>query len=93
MRARISDAHTGLRQPIGVRDEVLASRGQLRDSAQRCGLLDPRVDDVGTVIVRSSEPGYGSVRRFASEASTHVGVWVNVITAEVLAAQVAAEPL
>ena len=41
----------------------------------------------------SSEPGYGSVRRFASEASTHVGVWVNVITAEVLAAQVAAEPL
>ncbi|MEX2627874.1 MAG: hypothetical protein WD225_13380 [Ilumatobacteraceae bacterium] len=76
-----------------TRDVVLACRGQLRDSAQRFGLLDPRVDDVGTVIVGSSEPGYGSVRHFASEASTQVGVWVNVITAEVSAAQVAAEPL
>lgn len=76
-----------------TRDEVIALRGDLRAMAERHNLTEPRVDDVGTIIVRSPQPGYAAVRRFAVEASALAGVWVNVITDGVPAAQVSVEAL
>lgn len=76
-----------------TRDEVIALRRDLRSMAELHGLIDPRVDAVGTIVVNSPLPGYAAVRRFAVEASALVGVWVNVITDGVPAAQVAAEAL
>lgn len=76
-----------------TRDEVLTRRTQLRGMADRHGLVDPRVDDVGTVIVDSPQPGYAPIRRFATEASAVVGVWVNVVADGVPAALVATERL
>lgn len=69
--------------------EVIAVRQQLREAAERHGLAHPRVDEIGTVIVGSNEPGYGQIRRFAAEAAVIAGIWVNVITDDVAGAQVA----
>ena len=73
--------------------EVIAVRQQLRDAAERHGLTQPRVDEIGTLIVGSHEPGYGQIRRFAAEAATIAGVWVNVIADDVDAAQVSTTSL
>ena len=76
-----------------TRDEVIALRRDLRSMAERHALGAPRVDAVGTIVVNSPQPGYAAVRRFAVEASALAGVWVNVITDGVPAAQVATEAL
>ncbi|MHB1999442.1 MAG: hypothetical protein ACYCSI_04555 [Solirubrobacteraceae bacterium] len=76
-----------------TRAEVLALRRQLRDLATAQHLTAARVDAAGTIIVHPADAGYGSLRRFAVAASKRVGVWVNVITDDVPAAEVHAEPL
>lgn len=76
-----------------TREEVIVRRRDLRSMAERHHLIDPRVDAVGTIVVNSPQPGYAAVRRFAVEASALVGVWVNVITDGVPAAQVTTEAL
>ncbi|MHB8294731.1 MAG: hypothetical protein ACYDH5_08950 [Acidimicrobiales bacterium] len=73
--------------------EVLGVADRLRRLAATEGLSDARVDATGTVIVHSDAAGYGPLRRFASAASSTVGVWVNVITDDVPAAEVPAQPL
>ncbi|MGH9065956.1 MAG: hypothetical protein ACRD0J_00290, partial [Acidimicrobiales bacterium] len=69
-------------------DEVVAAREPLRRLAASESLTGARVDPAGTVIVHSEAPGYGPLRRFAAAASGVVGVWVNVITDDVPAAEV-----
>ena len=76
-----------------TRAEVLAARKPLRELAGRHGLTEPRVDAAGTVIVHSDEAGYASVMRYADASAKTVGVWVNVITDDVPAAQVDTEAL
>jgi len=76
-----------------TRAEVLQGRVQLRRLAAAERLSTARVDAAGTVIVHSEAPGYGPLRRFATAASKQIGVWVNVITHDVPAAQTDAEPL
>lgn len=73
--------------------EVLAARGVLRQLAERHGLVEPRVDAAGTVVVHSDDPGYGPLQRYALAAATTTGVWVNVITDDAPAAQVETEAL
>ena len=46
-----------------------------------------------TIVVRRDAAGYGPLRRYASEASKLVGVWVNVITDDAPAAGAATEAL
>jgi hypothetical protein len=87
----MSSVATGDR--TATRDEVLAARRTLRQLAVRHGLAHPRVDATGTVVVHSDDPGYGSLRRYAMAASKSLGVWVNVITDDAPAAQVATEAL
>lgn len=81
---------SGLR---ATRDEVIAHRVQLRRMASDEGLSELRVDPAGTVIAHSDAPGYGSLRRFATAASSLVGAWVNVVTDDVPAAEVNAATL
>jgi hypothetical protein len=76
-----------------TRDEVLRLRDQLRGLAADEHLTGVRVDPAGTVIVHSEAVGYGPLRRFATAASRRVGVWVNVVTDDVPAAEVRSEPL
>ncbi len=74
-------------------EEVLAARRALRTLAFRHGLIEPRVDASGTVVVHSEPPGYGPLHRYAAEAARSLGVWVNVITDDAPAAQADTEPL
>ena len=76
-----------------TRGEVLIARRRLRELADVEGLTEARVSLDGTVVVHCDAPGYGPVRRFATAASDVVGVWVNTITDDVAAAQVATEAL
>lgn len=76
-----------------TREEVLAARRSLRTLAARHGLTRPRVDGSGTVVVHSDDPGYGPLRRYATEAARSLGVWVNVITDDASAAQVDTDAL
>ena len=76
-----------------TRDEVLPFRRALRKLAAEHGLTEARIDTTGTVIVHSEQPGYGPLRRFATDASAQVGLWVNVITDDVPAAKGHADPL
>lgn len=84
---------TTISDRTATRDEVLKLRAQLRGLAAAEQLTEARVDAAGTVIVHSEAPGYGPLRRFATAASGRVGVWVNVITDDVPAAEVQSEPL
>lgn len=84
---------TTTRDRTATRAEVLGSRDRLRVLAASEGLTEERVDATGTVIVHSDAAGYGPLRRFATAASSLVGVWVNVITDDVPAAEVPAETL
>ena len=84
---------TTIRDRTATRDEVLKARDQLRGLAAAEHLTGARVDAAGTVIVHSAAPGYGPLRRFATAASSRVGVWVNVITDDVPAAEARSEPL
>jgi hypothetical protein len=76
-----------------TRDEVFAQRRALRALAAGHRLADPRVDATGTVVVHSDAAGYGPLRRYATEASKLLGVWVNVITDDAPAAGAATEAL
>lgn len=76
-----------------TRAEVVTQRHALRALAERHGLAEPRVDQAGTIVVHSDAPGYGPLRRYASEASELVGAWVNVISDDAPAAEAAAEAL
>ncbi len=84
---------TTISDRTATRDEVVKVRDQLRGLAVAERLARARVDASGTVIVHSEAPGYGPLRRFATAASSRVGVWVNVITDDVPAAEVQSEPL
>lgn len=84
---------TTISDRTATRDEVLKLREPLRGLAAAEQLTGARVDTTGTVIVHSEAPGYGPLRRFATAASARVGVWVNVITDDVPAAEVQSEPL
>lgn len=86
-------ANTATTDRTATRAEVLAVREQLRRLAAKQRLTELRVDVAGTVIVHSDAPGYGPLRLFAREASQLIGVWVNVITDDVPAAQVHADTL
>ena len=78
---------------VATRDEVLAQRDALRRLAGQHGLRSPRLSASGTVVIHSDDPGYRTVREFATAASGLVGAWVNVITDDAVAAQVEATPL
>lgn len=65
----------------------------LGEIAGRHGLLRPRVDVAGTVIVHSDASGYAALMNYAAVAAQTVGVWVNVVADDALAAQVDAEEL
>lgn len=86
-------SHTTATDRVATRDEVVAQRHALRRLAEEHGLVDPRVSMTGTVVVHSGDPGYRTVRRFATAASDLVGAWVNVVTDDVPAAQVDAVAL
>jgi hypothetical protein len=86
-------ASTTVSDRTATRTEVLALRRQLQELAAAQRLTGARVDAAGTIIVHPADAGYGSLRRFAAAASKRVGVWVNVITDDVPAAQTPAEPL
>ena len=89
----IGMSDTTTTERTATRAEVLGAAYRLRRLAATEGLSDARVDAVGTVIVHSDAAGYGELRRFATAASDVVGVWVNVITDDVSAAEVPAQPL
>lgn len=78
---------------VATRAEVLSQRRRLAELAAEYGLEQPRVDERGTVIVHSREPGYRLLARYATGAARLVGAWVNVITDDVPAAEVDAEAL
>lgn len=86
-------SHTTITDRLATRDEVIARRDALRHLADEHGLANPRVSATGTVVVHSDDPGYRRVRRFATAASDLVGAWVNVVTDDVEAAQVATAAL
>ncbi len=67
-----------------TQDEMLAMREELRRLAEAHDLRDPRVDQLGAVIVTppADDPGYGSLKRFAAAAAAAVGVWVNVVASD-----------
>lgn len=86
-------ASTTISDRTATRQEVLGARKRLGELAAVERLSAVRVDIAGTVIVHSEAAGYGPVRRFATSASNEVGAWVNVITDDVPAAEVASEAL
>jgi hypothetical protein len=67
-----------------TRREVLEVREELRLLAEAHGLRDPRVDQLGAVIVTppDDDPGYGSLKRFAAAAAEAVGARVNVVSSD-----------
>ena len=67
--------------------EVRAHAQTLRDLAAQAGLETPRLRDDGTIVVRSSEPGYRRVLEFAGHAAAVVGTYVHVITDDAPAAR------
>jgi hypothetical protein len=72
--------------------EVRAHAQALRGLAAGSGLEAPRLRDDGTLVVRSSEPGYRLVLEFAGLAAAEVGAYVHVITDDAPAAR-ATSPL
>jgi len=86
-------SYTTAADRVATRDEVLAQRDALRRLAGQHGLGAPRLSASGTVVIHSDDPGYRTVRVFATAASGLVGAWVNVITDDAAAAQVEATPL
>lgn len=81
-------SYTTATDRVATRDEVVSRRDALRRLAQEHGLVNPRVSTTGTLVVHSDDPGYRTVRRFATAASDLVGAWVNVVTDDVPAAHV-----
>ena len=67
-----------------ARSEVLAAREELRRLAEAHGLRNPRVDQLGAVIVTppADDPGYGTLKRFAAAAAESVGSWINVVASD-----------
>jgi hypothetical protein len=67
-----------------TRSEVLAAREELRRPAEAHGIRDPRVDQLGAVIVTppTDDPGYGTLKRFATAAAESVGTWGNVVVSD-----------
>ena len=89
----ISMSYTTATGRVATRDEVLAQRDALRRLAGQHRLRSPRLSASGTVVIHSDDPGYRTVRGFATAASGLVGAWVNVITDDASAVQVEATPL
>lgn len=75
------------------REEVLRHRTRLRELAAAAGLENPRVDARGVVIAHPPDDGYRATLRFARDATAVVGAWVQTITDDAPAADVASEPL
>jgi len=86
-------SYTTATDRVATRDEVLAQRDALRRLADQHGLGAPRLSASGTVVIHTDDPGYRTVRGFATAASGVVGAWVNVITDDAAAAQVETTPL
>lgn len=74
-------------------DEVAARRVELRmlASRHRFNAIDVAAD--GMIVVRTDDPGYRDLARFAGEASRLVGAYVQVVTDDVPAAAVPTNPL
>jgi len=73
--------------------EVAAKRVELRALASRHRFGAAGVAADGMIIVRTDDPGYRDLARFAGEASRLVGAYVQVITDDVPAASVPTDPL
>jgi len=68
------------RHVVASREQVLVVRGKLRDLAMQQGLTRPRVTASGAVLVGlPDERDTESFRRFAAQAASTVGAWVNVV--------------
>lgn len=68
------------RHVLATPDQVFAARPELRNLAERHGLGRPRVTALGTVLVAiPDESDNGPLKRFAAEAATTVGAWINVV--------------
>ena len=77
-----------------TREEVLAGRQVLHRLAGEHGLVRPRVDAVGVVVVGCTSPGYAAVRSYATAAAQALGVpSVNVVTDDAPGASVDTTPL
>ena len=74
-------------------DEVAARRVELRELSSQHRFGSVRVAADGMIIVHTDEPGYRDLARFAGEASRLVGAYVQVITDDVAAGSVPADPL
>ncbi|MCZ2849012.1 helix-turn-helix transcriptional regulator [Modestobacter sp. VKM Ac-2978] len=78
---------------VATREEVLAGRTVIAALARHHNLTEPRVDDEGTVYVRSNASGVAPLWRFASVVAQTVGAWVNVSSDEGEANRHEAQPL
>jgi hypothetical protein len=74
-------------------DEVAAKRVELRELSSQHRFGSVRVAADGMIIVHTDDPGYRDLARFAGEASRLVGAYVQVITDDVAAGSVPADPL
>ena len=86
-------AHVVATDRTATQSEVLAAREDLLELGNELGLTGLRVLADGTVVAHVDEPSYRAVKRYATEASRRVGVWVNVIRDDVPAAEAPAEAL
>jgi hypothetical protein len=64
-------------------DEVRPHSAAIRQLVVDFGLSNPCLRGDGTVVVHSSEAGYGAVTRLSISASEIVGEYVHVITDDV----------
>ncbi len=87
-RGRYSVPGVSADDRISTRDEVLAARQRLHRLAMEHGLTQPRVDAAGAVVVTPpvDDPGYGTLKRYASAAAAVVGCRVNVVAEDAPAA-------
>lgn len=72
---------------VEVRNHSEAVRGEARS----LGLGAPKVRQDGTVVVSSTDPGYGPANRLSAALSALVGSYVHVITDDVPGAASASE--
>lgn len=63
--------------------EVRDHADAVREEAGALGLEAPRVREDGTLVVHSTEAGYGAANRLSGALSGIVGVYVHVITDDV----------
>lgn len=63
--------------------EVRSHAEAVRRQAVALGLGPPRIRDDGTVVVRSTDPGYRTANQLSLALSGLVGAYVHVITDDV----------